>query len=79
MKYCTACQRPVKGVKSKFSWAIFLLGLLTFGILSILYTIYYLVFKKNNKCSVCQLKTISMRKAKRKGYLDPVGDNNDHT
>jgi hypothetical protein len=64
MKYCKSCEQPVKGTK-KFSWIIFLLGLLTFGIGSLLYVIYYVVVKNKNKCPMCGTKTISMRKHKR--------------
>ena len=56
MRYCRGCERKVKGTK-KFSWAIFLLGLLTFGTLSILYLIYYILAKRATKCPICGVKT----------------------
>ncbi len=63
-KYCKSCEQEVKGNK-KFSWVIFILGFLTFGILSALYVIYYLIFKRSNKCPICGTKTMSLRKHKR--------------
>ena len=56
MRYCKECERKVKGTK-KFSWVIFLLGLLTFGTLSILYLIYYILAKRATKCPICGVKT----------------------
>ena len=58
MRYCTECARKVEGTK-KFSWAIFLLGLITFGTVSFLYLIYYLLVKKATKCPICGVETYS--------------------
>lgn len=63
-KYCKSCEKEVKGTK-KFSWLIFLLGLCTLGIVSVLYLLYYIIIKNKNKCPICGLKTISMRKHRR--------------
>jgi len=55
MKYCKYCKRKVKGTK-KFSWLIFILGLLTCGVVSVVYLIWYM-FKRSNKCPICGAKT----------------------
>ena len=52
MKYCGNCKQLVTPTK-KFSWAVFLLGLLTLGIISVIYIIYYLAFKKR-VCPMCE-------------------------
>jgi len=55
MRFCTYCKREVKGTK-KFNWIIFILGLITFGVVSIAYLIYYLL-KRSTKCPICGGKT----------------------
>ena len=77
-KYCIGCNREVKGTKSKFNWIIFILGLLSLGVISVVYVLYYWLFKRKNKCSICGMKTISIKKAKKKGLFEVVeGDVND--
>lgn len=56
MKYCTLCKRYVEPTK-KFNWAIFLLGLLTFGTISVIYLLYYLFFAKK-VCPICGTKQL---------------------
>ncbi len=53
MKYCSLCQRYVEPQK-KFSWAIFLLGFLTLGIISVIYLVYYLIFASKKYCPICK-------------------------
>ncbi len=58
MKYCTLCKRYVEPTK-KFNWAIFLLGLLTFGIVSVIYLLYYLFIAKKAFCPICGTKQLT--------------------
>lgn len=58
MRYCTLCQRYIDPTK-KWSWAIFLLGFLTAGIVSLIYLIYYLIFAKKKYCPICKSKRIT--------------------
>ena len=55
-RYCPYCKRLVEPVK-KFNWAIFLLGFLTVGIVSVIYLIYYLL-KRPTKCPICGAETV---------------------
>jgi len=55
-RYCPYCKRLVEPQK-KFNWAIFLLGLLTVGIISFIYLIYYLL-KTPTKCPICGAETV---------------------
>ena len=57
MKYCTACERNVSP-KKKFNWVIFVLGLLSAGIISTLYVIYYFLFQKR-QCPICYGKSFT--------------------
>ena len=54
MKYCKSCQREVKPVK-KFSWPIFILGALLFGVGAIVYLLYYWLLK-SKQCPICGRK-----------------------
>ena len=55
MRYCPYCDRLVKGERSAFNWAIFLLLCLT-GIGGVVYLVYYL-FKSKKVCPICGGKT----------------------
>ncbi len=66
MKHCTLCNRPVDPVKSKFSWAWFILLCFT-GIGGIFYILYHIFMKTKSYCPVCNTKRlISERKFERK-------------
>jgi hypothetical protein len=54
MKYCKSCEREVKPVK-KFSWVIFLLGLLAVGVGAAIYLLYYWLLK-SKQCPICGRK-----------------------
>jgi hypothetical protein len=51
LSYCPACKRNI-GAKKVFSWTWFLLGLLTYGVFSALYLVWY-VLKSSDACSIC--------------------------
>lgn len=51
IRFCNLCDRNV-APRKKFNWTIPILGLLTFGIISIMYLIYY-VLKPANACPIC--------------------------
>lgn len=48
---CNSCGKDVMPTK-KFNWFIFILGFVTFGIISFIYLIYYMT-KDNKVCPVC--------------------------
>jgi len=56
IRYCKNCKQKVKPIK-KFSWLIFILGLLAFGVGALLYLIYYYIIKKSTRCPICGVKT----------------------
>jgi hypothetical protein len=51
IRFCNLCDRNV-APKKKFNWSIFLVGLLTFGIVSTMYLIYFIV-KPADACPMC--------------------------
>jgi len=59
-KHCNDCKRNITPVK-KFNWGWFLGGLLTFGIISTLYLIYFIV-KGKNVCPICNGKDLAPAK-----------------
>lgn len=56
--YCNLCKRYIEP-KKKFNWIIFLLGILTFGVVSIGYTLYYLFLQKADRCPICNTKNLN--------------------
>ena len=58
MRYCVACQRPVRPVKH-FSWPAFLLFCLTM-VGGIFYLLYYWLFKRP-ECPICRGKAFLKR------------------
>jgi len=55
-RYCKDCGRKVKPTK-KFNLPLFIFGwLFTFGIVPVLYAIWYLV-KFNTRCPICGART----------------------
>lgn len=59
MRYCTLCKRYIDPTK-KFNSAIFLLGLLTFGVVSVIYLLYYLIFAKKKYCPLCKTDRLNI-------------------
>jgi len=55
--FCELCDRPITPVKSKFSWAWFILFCFS-GIGGIIYIIYHILFKKKNRCPLCGTKKL---------------------
>lgn len=51
IRFCNLCDRNI-APRKKFNWTIFLLGFLTFGIISTIYLIYFIV-KPSNSCPIC--------------------------
>ena len=51
MRYCPNCDDRVE-TKKDFSVAVFLIGLLLFGLPGLLYLAYYILFK-DEKCTRC--------------------------
>lgn len=58
MKYCSLCQRYVEPQK-KFSWPLFLLGLLLVGVGAVVYLIYYFIFAGKVYCPICKGKQLA--------------------
>lgn len=58
MKYCTLCERNVDPIKSKWSWAWFII--LCFTVIGgIGYAIYHVLLKRKNRCPICGTKKLS--------------------
>ena len=55
--YCGMCERQVVG-KKKFSWILFILGVLLFGVGAFIYLVYYFFFQAK-KCPICNNKVAS--------------------
>jgi uncharacterized membrane protein len=60
IRFCNLCERNV-GAQKKFNWTIFLLGVLTFGIISTMYLIYY-ILKSSDICPICGNTKLSSAK-----------------
>ena len=51
IKFCNLCNRDIQPIK-KFNWLIFLLLCVT-GIGGIFYLVWSFIFKKPNRCPIC--------------------------
>ncbi len=62
--YCPLCERNVQ-LKKHFSWPIFLLGLLLFGVGAVVYILWYII-KPGDACPICGGKKFMPARIKKK-------------
>lgn len=67
--YCPLCERNVQ-LKKHFSWPIFLLGLLLFGVGAVVYILWYII-KPGDACPICGGKRFMKARVKKKPVVKP--------
>lgn len=76
ISYCVTCKQAVVQLRPKYNWLIAILGLLTAGILTIIYTVQY--FLASSNCPKCRSELVYVTKDQLNAMLRMrVRDDND--
>lgn len=60
IRFCNLCDRNVSPIK-RFNWTIFLIGFLSFGIISFFYLCHFIA-KGGDTCPICKNRKLQAEK-----------------